>query len=486
VGCASPARERATILFFNDIHGHLKPYEVKTKEGKQKVGGIARMASLVNSIREENRARSIPTVLLFAGDLLQGTPMSTVFRGEPGIRCLNAMKLDAMTVGNHEFDFGLENLLRLRTMADFPMLSCNIVGKGTGKALCDSVAVIDLGGGEKLTVIGVTTKDLLVTTAPRNVARVDVADPIACVKAVLGEAVPAGPVVLLSHCRHHMDKAMARAFPGLVAIVAGHDHRLLDPVCREGDVVILQAFEKGRYLGRLDVVVDSGGRARVETWSYIPVTATVPGDPSVQGIVAEYERRLGNKFKEVIGRAEVFLDGDRRRTRYQETALGNLVADVMREHCGAEIALVNGGSIRESIGKGDITIEDVFKTMPFANEIVTMALTGEQVMAVLRRSVQGSQEDEDGGFLQVSGISFAIRGKEPVSVRVGPMRRPLAEKARYKVALTDFITSGGDGYTMFRGLPVEKTGSLLRELLVDTIRTRKRITAAIEGRIVRE
>jgi 2',3'-cyclic-nucleotide 2'-phosphodiesterase (5'-nucleotidase family) len=125
-----PAPISLTVLFFNDLHGHLMPFEIKTPEGgTQEVGGIARMATLIQEIRQENNRKNIQTVVLVAGDILQGTPMSTVFEGEPDIKCLNAMGVNALTVGNHEFDFGLDNFLKIRKEAAFPFLSANIIEK---------------------------------------------------------------------------------------------------------------------------------------------------------------------------------------------------------------------------------------------------------------------------------------------------------------------------------------------------------------------
>jgi len=123
---------KVSVLFFNDIHGHLSPFKIRTESGKKEVGGVARMATLIETIRAENRIRNIETFVLIAGDILQGTPMSTVFRGQPDVECFNAMGVDAMTVGNHEFDFGLKNFMDLKQKARFPFLSSNIVKKIQG------------------------------------------------------------------------------------------------------------------------------------------------------------------------------------------------------------------------------------------------------------------------------------------------------------------------------------------------------------------
>ena len=150
-----------TILFFNDLHGHLMPFEIKGEKGVEEVGGIAHVATLIRQIREENSREHVHTLLLVAGDILQGTPMSTVFKGDPDIRCLNAMGVDAMTVGNHEFDFGLDNFLKLKKQSAFPFLSANIVEKASGRLLCRPALEMPLEGGVTFTIIGTTTQALL-------------------------------------------------------------------------------------------------------------------------------------------------------------------------------------------------------------------------------------------------------------------------------------------------------------------------------------
>jgi len=173
-----------TVLFFNDTHGHLQPFKVKTDTGKIEVGGIARLAALVENIRIENTRKGVRTFLLLAGDILQGTPMSTVFQGRPDVECFNAMTVNAMTVGNHEFDFGFRNFLDLKKMAEFPFLSSNIIRKDSGNLICEPSISFSLTQNISLSVIGATTRDLLITTRPDNVKQVTVLDSIQTVKDV--------------------------------------------------------------------------------------------------------------------------------------------------------------------------------------------------------------------------------------------------------------------------------------------------------------
>ena len=475
-----------SVLFFNDIHGYLSPFKIRTDTGKKEVGGVARMATLIETIREENRIKNIRTFLLIAGDILQGTPMSTVFRGHPDVECFNAMGVDAMTVGNHEFDFGLKNFMDLKQKARFPFLSSNIIKKDTKKLLCAPYVSLKLTDKISLSIIGATTKSLLTTTKPENVQAVDILDAVQTVARVFEEVKDRGPVILLSHSKHKTDRAIATAVPELTAIIGGHDQILLSPFRKVGGVPIFQAFEKGKYLGRIDLQIDPiSKKAHLVSNSYLPVTAEIKADPRIDGIIARYRVKLDARFKEVIGESKVFLDAERERIRYEETNLGNFVTDIVREYSGARIALINSGSLRASIDTGPITLEDVFKTMPYANEIVAIELTGAEVLQALTRSVMGTREDEDGGFLHVSGIRFKVRGKAIEEVEVGKDKEPLKPGHIYRVAISDFLASGGDGYKMFIGKQAEYTGLPLRELIVDTIRSRKVIESRVEGRIVR-
>ena len=279
------------------------------------------------------------------------------------------------------------------------------IWKQTGKRICEPFATFHLADNLSLSIIGVTTKELLTTTDPANVSKVDVLDPIQSVKDIYEKIKGKGPVILLSHSRHQTDRNIAESVPGIVAIIGGHDQILLSPYRRIGSVDVFQAFEKGRYLGRMDLEIDPvSKKADLVSSAYIPVTDDINADPVVDKIVAKYHDRIDKKFKEVIGQSPVFLDAEREKIRYEETNLGNLITDIMRESSGSQIALLNGGSIRASIDSGPITVEDVFKTLPFDSKVVLIDITGKELFQALSRSVKGKHEDEDGGFLQCSSL----------------------------------------------------------------------------------
>jgi 5'-nucleotidase / UDP-sugar diphosphatase len=482
---AAPAPQKVTILFFNDIHGYLEPFTVKQGDKQIEVGGIARIATLAKKIRAENEQAGAKTLFLVAGDILQGTPMSTQFTGKPDIECLNKMGVNAMTVGNHEFDFGLKNFLALKKQAAFPFLSSNLVWKQSGQLVAEPYARFKISEKVYLTVIGATTPEMITITKSMNTSRLDALNPVDTVNKFFRASAKKGPVILLSHNKHVTDEAIAKKSPGLVAIIAGHDHLLFNPPEMVGKVPVFQAFEKGRYLGRLDLQVDTiTGRTALASYQYMPITADIALDPEIKQIVDSYAAQLDAKFKQVIGENKTYLNGERGRVRYEETNLGDFVADVIRESTGADAALINGGSLRASIDQGPVTVEAVFRTMPYPDELQVLELTGKELLEVLTRSVKGLREDEDGGFLDVSGTRFKIEGKAPEDVTIGG--KPLELEKNYKVAVTDFLASGGDGYNMLVGKPAVKTGLPLRELIVEAIKQKGAVDVKTDGRIERK
>lgn len=476
---------RLCLLFFNDLHGHLMPFDIEKDGQKESVGGIARIATLVNTLREENKKEGIKTHVLFAGDLLQGTPLSTVFKGEAEVECLNRLPLTAMVVGNHEFDFGLDNFFALKNRALFPILTATVFAKETLEFLCDQTLSISLSPDLSLTIIGATTSELLNTTAPWNREKILVNDPLKTVKKLFKQYKDKGPVLLLSHCGLKTDSAIAKAVPGLLLVIGGHDQILLNPCARVGNVPVFQAFEKGKILGRADIAVDPAtGKASVLKWEYIPVTASVPEEPQMKALAESYNSRLDKQFKKIIGEAAVFLDGERGKIRYEETNLGDYIADTMRQVTGSDIALINAGSIRSSILKGPVTLEDIYKMMPYENYLFTLEVRGSDLLEALQRAVKSTREEEDGGFLHVSGLKLFIQGTTLKSAEFDG--KPLKKKKVYTLTVTDFIASGGDGYDLFKDKPSQSMAVSLREILINDLTKNKILNPQTDGRIVRE
>jgi len=468
-----------TILHFNDFHGQLEP--VKDPQSGRSAGGIARLAGLVGSIRAEQPER--PVLLLFAGDLLQGTVTSTVFLGSPDVSFLSDMGLDAAAMGNHELDYGQQIFREMITEASYPILAANLIAEPVPFAV-RPFAMLGPAGGPRVAVLGLVTDELTTTTHPRNTGGIRVADPVETARLWVPELRrQADLVVVLSHLGYAADRRLAREVPGIDLIVGGHNHyRFEEPRVEQG-VPILQAGERGQYLGRLDLLVQDG-RAEIQGYRLVPVDEAAPEDPRMAAEVRALAGRLETEIGVVVGRSAVDLDARRETIRRGESNFGDWVADLARELTGADLALFNAGTFRTSIRAGEVRIKDVYEAFPFGNELVTATLDGAQLQSVLNRSAGLDPADNPGGFLQVSGVRFAIREGRAESVEVAG--RALDPAAGYRVVMPDFLAAGGDGYAMLKDLPdAKETGTLILELVMDTFRNRPDISPSTDGRILR-
>ena len=474
--CAQP--QYVTILHFNDFHGQLLPLDV---DGRS-VGGMSRIATMVDSTRGWNEAHNTTTLLLQAGDILQGTPLSTVFQGEPDFICLNMIGVDVMTVGNHEFDFGQGNLATRMEQARFPIISANVRRAETGELLTKPYVTCDIGGVPAL-IFGLTSKDTPIESNAKNVVGLEFLDPVEVAREIVRENRGHFPIIIaLTHIGLDQDLKLAEAVPGIDVIIGAHTHDAVREPIRIGETLVCQAGSKGMYLGQFDAFFADGDVAKYRGFLR-EVNATVPADPAIDEVVARYADTLNDKIKRVVATSGVALDGVRDNLRSGETNLGNLLADILRAYAAADVGLINGGGIRASIDGGPITVEEVMLVLPFGNQLATVELTGDQLMAVLRHDA--GLPRPDGGFLQVSGLSMTIRGDEVSGVKVNG--EPLASGKTYKVALPEFLLTGGNGYTMFAdGRDPRFLGTTISAIVVDALESMGTVNAAVEGRITVE
>lgn len=469
-----------TVLFFNDIHGAMLPY-VESEGGRSvEYGGIARISDLVKNIRSENEEKGRRTFVLFAGDLLQGSLMSTVFKGYPDILCFNEMGVDTMVIGNHEFDHGMNNFFKLKDNAGFPIISSNVYYRG--KLISDPFALLPIKDGINLKVIGITIEDLLNVTDRSLLEGITTTCPIDAVKLYISEYTEKGPVMVLSHSDLIVEKEVARSFSGLSAIITGHDHILLDPVLFVDEVPLFQALQRGKYLGRADFSYNMNTNfTKLLNYNYYKITTGLPEDAVIISILEDFQRELEDNFSLPIGYTTVFLDAHTDRIRNQETNLGNFITDCVREYFDLDIVFINSGSIRASISEGEISIGDIYNSMPYENEVYTLNLTGEEVMEVLEISFNSNINY--GGFLQQSGLRIEYDGIGFSEVFVISRDSRLDMNSEYSIAITDFMAKGGDNYAIFANKAFTKQYISFRDLVIKSILEKNAIGPVKDNRI---
>jgi 2',3'-cyclic-nucleotide 2'-phosphodiesterase (5'-nucleotidase family) len=483
VSIAAAAENGVVILYMNDVHGRLESFKPQGEDVP--LGGLIKLATLVEDIVGDD-ADSV--VILNAGDSLHGTNLVNLFEGKPMVEALEAIGVDAMAIGNHEFNYGQVTLLKRAEEAKFVFLSANTIEAGTRRALFPGAVILPVGG-KRVGIFGLTPVDTPTVTHPKNVEGLEFLDPIkvsSWMVPYLRDQEKVDLVIGLTHIGYDDDLLLAAKVPGIDVIVGGHSHTRLDQPEKVGGTIIVQSGEYAQALGSLEVS-HQDGKITDYAGALIPCAPEVVDDSEIGEIIRTYNKELEVKLGEVIGEAVLALDGERANVRTKETNLGNLVADVMCDAGSADIALTNGGGLRASINAGPITVGDVFNVLPFDNTLVVLEVTGADIKAALERSVS-EYPNQLGAFLQVSGLSFEFDpakapGERVVSVLVD--NKPLDEKKIYTVATNDFIAAGGDGYDMLKDAKVIfSSGEMLRDVFVRYVKQADKVSPAVEGRIV--
>ncbi|MCI0636073.1 MAG: metallophosphoesterase, partial [Actinobacteria bacterium] len=327
---------RLTILYFNDLHGHLVPF---TREGDTTaVGGAARMATMIRRVRAENEPPGQPTLLLNGGDVFQGTPLSSVFKGEPDFAFMNMVGVDAMVLGNHEFDFGIEVLESRMREARFPILAANVRRKSGGTPFAQPYVLRRLSNGVRVAIFGLLTDDTPETTDPINVTPLTFVDPLVTAASYVPALRDSADLILVvSHMGVQTDRLLADEFEDIDVIVGGHDQLLIRRPMEQDDVLVTQAEGYGLYLGRLDLEVD-GDEVELLADTLYPITADVPDDPQVAELVDAYERRLDAELGRPMGELATALEGRREVVRTRVSNFGTLLTTLMLEQTGADLA----------------------------------------------------------------------------------------------------------------------------------------------------
>ena len=465
------------IIHINDLHGYAEPH--RPYGSAESLGGVAYLAGRVMQLKAEKK---IPTLLLAAGDMLQGNLWTNLNRGRGMIELMNLMRLDAMVVGNHEFDFGQEALRSRIAEAAFPILGANVAGSTRLKPY-----VIKKVGGLRVGILGVVTKETATLTHPANVRGVTFSSPEeACARYMPELRREADVIVVMSHIGYAGDLRLAERVHGLHAIIGGHSHTKLQRPHMVGNTAIVQAWEHGKALGVLDLTLRDGQVIKAE--GRLEEIKPVGGepDPGIAALVSRYAAAVDGAMGDIIGRSCADLNGEY--VRYEETNLGNMVADVIRGGVGADIALTNAGSIRASVKKGDISLRHVYDVLPFGNYVVVMKLTGKQILRTLEHGLAHAGEG-GGAFLQMSGLRVVYDSSAPAGNRVREARvgeAPLNLEQEYMVAVNDFMAAGGDGYDFLKSPTVagdDDRGRLVVEMVADFIREKGEICPKTEGRI---
>ncbi len=470
-----------TILHTNDIHGEYQARPGEAGAGGESRGGFLALAGTVAKIRA---ASTVPPLLLDAGDLMAGTPLTAISRqgveGGGAMEFMNALGYDAMELGNHEFDLGRENCLRLIGLAKFPVLCANLAERESGKLFAPTAHVVIERNGVRIAVIGLILDELPTVVASEPIAGLEVRSGIEVARAEVRELDPISDlIVLLVHRGLDDSRALAAAVPGIDVIIAGHDHKRTAKPIVESGVLIVEAGSRLEALGRLDLRVADD---RVVEHRYqlldLPVSAEKAAPAAIAALYHEIETAIEAEYGQVIGELTTpFVRDD-----YGESNIGNWVTDVMREAAGADFAVTNSTGLRTDVDAGPLTRGEIYHISPFPNVLATFEATGAQLLTFACKNARGALGKEK-AIVQISGISYAYDPNGEVhDLRV--RGKPVDLERSYLGTSSDYlIFSQPEKYLGFipasRQLRTEK----IFDLLCDAAARQSPISAKVEGRM---
>lgn len=470
---AAPATTKTiTIVHTNDTHSR-----IESDTGM----GFAKIAAKINELRAAKGSENV--LVLDGGDTLHGLPIATISQGDSIVKLLNAIGYDAMTPGNHDFNYGQERLVALSKKMDFPLIAAN-VKKADGTTLLLPYTIKEVAG-VKIGIFGLATPETTYKTHPKNVQGLTFADPSQSAKAMVAELQGKTDVIIalahlgLDESSTYTSEKVASEVAGIDLIIDGHSHTLLTEGKKVKDTLIVQAGEYGKALGIVNLTLDADKKVSFSPTLYTKENAdTLIPDEKVATLINELKADFDTLTGEKIGSTPVKLIGEREFVRTGETNLGNLITHAMLTATGADIALTNGGGIRASIESGDITKKNIITVLPFGNYIVTLNVTGQEILAALEVGVTGYPEPA-GSFPHVGGMTFTLNKSKAPGSRISDVKikgKALDPSAVYALATNDFIAAGGDGYTMFSDNAVTGNYPALDEAVMSYINTYGTVT----------
>ena len=487
------------ILHTNDVHGA--------------IAGYAKVAAL----KDAYEARGAYVLLMDAGDFIQGDPTVSTSEGATAVELMNLAGYDVVSLGNHEFDYGYQNLKDLEADADFAIVDANVLYNGS-VAFEDNL-VFTTPDGTKIGVFGLDTPETATKAHPAKIQGVTFLageDLYDCAQEQVDALTAEGCnyVICLGHLGIDDESVGNRSIDllehvdGIDVFIDGHSHSTYEDVKtaaggtgKVGDTLVTSTGTKLESIGV--VTIDAEG---VITTSTTPVADLTAEDADVAARAAAIQKEIDDEYGTVFAKTEVALNGEREPgNRTEETNLGDLITDALvwgaeREGTEVDAAVTNGGGIRASIAAGDITKKDINTVLPFGNTLSIVQVTGAELLEALEASTYCTPTSI-GGFPQVSGIEFTVDTTKaydqgelyPGSTYYGPKSiqrvtietvggEPFDANATYTIATNDFMAAGGDTYYAFAAASVNyDLGIAMDEVVMDYITEELKGTVTAEA-----
>ena len=512
----APRRAWVTIISTTDLHGNILPLDYYTN--KPDARGLAKAATVIAQIRKENPQ----ALLLDSGDTIQGTPLEYFHNKlnnappDPMMLAMNAMRYDAMTVGNHEYNFGLSVLNKARTEAKFPWLSANTYRAGTGEPAYQPYLVKETDG-VRVGVLGLTTPGIPNWENKENYAGLEFRAPVSEAQKwvkVLRDKEKVDLVVVAMHMGLEADLrtgelspgqvaheneaiAIAQQVPGIDVILMGHTHRDVPDVLLNS-VLLTQANRWASHVARVDVYLERA--AKGDRWHVaakqartLPVDTAAP-DAEIVKLAEPYDRETQTWLNHVIGESAVELSAQDARVR--DNALLDLIQRVQLDAGQADVSMAASFNPQAHVARGPVTVRDIAALYEYENTLVVIEVTGQQLKDALEHSAKYFKAYVPGkaaadlvdekipgyNFDIAEGVTYDLDISKPIGQRIQNLRfhgQPLSMTQKLKLATNNYRVNGGGGYTMYRGAPeLFRSSAEIRELIINWVEEHKRMPTA--------
>jgi len=508
-----PDRVQITILSTTDLHGNINPIDYYTNKPDNR--GLAKIATLIKRIRKENPN----SLLIDSGDTIQGSPLES-FHGrkhneppDPMMLVMNSLNYDAMTVGNHEYNFGLKVLEKARSEANFPWLSANTYDVAKQQTHYKPYIVKEVAG-VKIGVLGLTTPGIPNWDNPPNYAGLEFHEPVSEARkwvAVLRDREKVDVVAIAMHMGLGEDLrtgevspgqvpheneaiAIAQQVPGVDVIFMGHTHREVPSLYING-VLLTQANFWGKHLARVDLYLQKnatgGWRLYAKSARALPADDHVEPDPDVVKIAQPYDNETQGWLARVIGQSSEELTA--KEARFRDTAILDLIQKVQLEAGKADVSMVASFNSEARIAKGPVSVRDIAGLYVYENTLVVLEVTGQQLKDALEHSAKYFKTYVPGkpaadlvdekipayNFDIAEGVTYDLDISKPIGQRIQNLHfhgQPLSSTRKLRLATNNYRVNGGGGYTMYKNAPVVyRSSEEIRELIIDWVERNKTV-----------
>ena len=478
-----------TILHSNDMHGDFLA-EVQGAEGRL-VGGLALLSGYINKVRREEEN----VFYVISGDMVQGSIIDAEFKGISTIEIMNYLAPDVVTLGNHEFDYGLPHLLFLEKMANFPIVNANLYIRKYNKRLMRPYAILPKAGFDVLFIGIITDKVIDAIKRDSDVGSFISLEDAAAEVGKICNAYKNDDIdltVLMTHIGFESDVELAKLLEpewGVDMIIGGHSHTILEQPARVNGILIAQAGVGTDQIGRFDIVVDDDTNSIVDyRWQLIPVTEGIAEpDKDLEAYIDSFKEVVDRKYNTIVTKFAAPLTHPRRE---EETALGNLFADALAEAGQMDVMLLGSGSVRSKEMGPLVTLGNFTACFPYADTLTRFTVTGATLRKMFNHWMRPENRTGEGECYQVNGAVRVVYNESAHALALLSVNgEPVQDDRLYTVGLQGYHCSNCAAYLDTTQEELAAAGkprvvsTNVQDVMLEYLRNHQNLSSKVEGRL---